>query len=274
MVSEVGRSARRAPVTVTRARTHNVTYNNSSIFPKTVITITYGHIGECEVKAIGYMRVSTREQGNSGLGLAAQRAAIDAFAAREGTQVVEWFTEVETGKGADALERRPQLAAALKRGQLMRVPVLVSKLDRLSRDVHFISGLMSHGVQFVVTDLGRQADAFVLHLFAALAQKEREMISQRTKAGLAAAKARGVKLGNPNLNDVRNVETAMARQMMVDRANAKARSLADVLAAAQTNGADTLQKQADYLNDIGVPAPRGGRWLAMTVSRVKARIAA
>src|SRR5262249_25881826 len=94
------------------------------------------------VNAIGYLRVSTKEQGRSGLGLSAQRASIESFAQREGIQVNDWFTEVETGKGSDALERRPQLATALSRAKSLRVPVLVSKLDRLSRDVHFISGLM------------------------------------------------------------------------------------------------------------------------------------
>jgi DNA invertase Pin-like site-specific DNA recombinase len=95
------------------------------------------------------------------------------------------------GKGADALDRRPQLAAALKAAKSHKAAVVVSKLDRLSRDVHFISGLMAHKVPFIVTELGSDVDPFVLHLYAALAEKERALISQRTKAGLAAAKARG-----------------------------------------------------------------------------------
>ena len=93
------------------------------------------------------------------------------------------------------MERRPKLAAALKVARKAKAPVLVAKLDRLSRDVHFVSGLMSHRVEFIVCELGRQSDPFVLHLYAALAEKERSMISSRTKAGLAAAKARGTKLG-------------------------------------------------------------------------------
>ena len=97
--------------------------------------------------------------------------------------------------GADALDRRPQLAAAIKAARKLGGPVIVSKLDRLSRDVHFISGLIVHRVPFVVTELGADVNPFVLHLFAALAQKERALISQRTKAGLASAKRRGVKLG-------------------------------------------------------------------------------
>src|SRR5450755_2736424 len=145
--------------------------------------------------AVGYVRVSTSAQGRSGLGLAAQRAAIVRFAQAEGLAISEVFQEVETGAGSDALDRRPQLAAALAAARKVKAPVIVAKLDRLSRDVHFISGLMSHRVEFIVCDLGRQSDPFVLHLYAALAEKERGMISARTKAGLAAAKARGTKLG-------------------------------------------------------------------------------
>ena len=141
---------------------------------------------------IGYVRVSTSQQGRSGLGLEAQKEALERFAATEGFTLVRVFVEVETGKGADAIERRPQLAAALSEARRQRCSVAVAKLDRLSRDVHFISGLMAHRVPFVVADLGADVDPFILHLFAALAEKERAMISVRTKAALAAAKARGV----------------------------------------------------------------------------------
>jgi DNA invertase Pin-like site-specific DNA recombinase len=150
-------------------------------------------------QAVAYTRVSTREQGKSGLGLEAQRAAIEAFAAREQITISGWFSEVESGKRvSDTLADRPQLSAALRASQELKGPVLVSKLDRLSRDVHFISGLMAHKVPFLVCELGADVDPFMLHLFAALAEKERAMISQRTKAALAALKARGVKLGSGN----------------------------------------------------------------------------
>lgn len=148
--------------------------------------------------AIGYVRVSTAEQGKSGLGLEAQRTAIEAFAGCEGFIVNHWFTEVQSGKRiSDTLNERPQLQAALAMGKTQKLPILVSRLDRLSRDVHFISGLMVQRVEFIACELGRVADPFMLHLFAALAEKERAMISQRTKAALAALKARGVRLGNP-----------------------------------------------------------------------------
>ena len=151
------------------------------------------------MQAIGYLRVSTAEQGKSGLGLEAQRAAIKVFAEREGMTVVSWFTEVQSGKRvSDTLDERPELRAALAAGKAGKCPVLVSRLDRLSRDVHFISGLMVQRVEFIACELGRVADPFMLHLFAALAEKERALISARTKAALAALKARGVKLGSPN----------------------------------------------------------------------------
>ena len=146
---------------------------------------------------IGYVRVSTSQQGRSGLGLEAQKQALQRFAEAEGFTLVRVFVEVETGKGSDALERRPQLAAALSEARRQRCSVTVAKLDRLSRDVHFISGLMAHRVPFVVAELGPDVDPFILHLFAALAEKERAMISHRTKVALAAAKERGVTLGNP-----------------------------------------------------------------------------
>ena len=141
-----------------------------------------------------YFRVSTERQGRSGLGLDAQRERCAAFAAQNGFEVVEAFTEVETGKGSDALDRRPQLALALAAAKRRRCAVLVAKLDRLSRDVHFIAGLMVQRVLFLVAELGADVDPFMLHIYAALAEKERRMISERTRAALAARKRQGVRL--------------------------------------------------------------------------------
>lgn len=180
-------------------------------------------------QAVAYTRVSTREQGRSGLGLEAQRAAIVAFAEREQITVSGWFSEVESGKRvSDTLAERPQLGAALEASKAAGAPILVSKLDRLSRDVHFISGLMVHKVPFLVAELGADVDPFMLHLFAALAEKERAMISQRTKAALAALKARGVKLGpkrpNPTAGNEANRRkwAAYRAQKAVDGARAQA----------------------------------------------------
>src|SRR5271157_4859079 len=150
---------------------------------------------------VAYYRVSTREQGRSGLGIDAQRAAVARFAEAEGFEIVAELTEIETGKGADALDRRPCLRAALAEARQhgKGTPIAVAKLDRLSRDVAFVSRLMVEKVPFVSVELGADADPFMLHLFAALAEKERALISERTKAALAAAKARGQALGNPRL---------------------------------------------------------------------------
>jgi DNA invertase Pin-like site-specific DNA recombinase len=146
---------------------------------------------------ITYRRVSDNKQGKSGLGLEAQTAANIAFAEAEGFNIIADFVDVETGKGFDAIEKRPQLKAALEAARKAKCPVLVAKLDRLSRDVAFIATLMVQRVPFIVANIGVNADPFMLHLYAAIAEKERRDISARTSAALQAAKARGVKLGNP-----------------------------------------------------------------------------
>src|SRR6478736_737352 len=137
--------------------------------------------------AIAYTRVSTTRQGKSGLGLEAQQTALAQFAEAEGFNIVQAFSDTESGKHDD--DRRPALAEALAAARKHAAPIIVAKLDRLSRDVHFISGLMKHKVPFIVAELGSETDPFMLHLFAALAEKERALISRRTKDALAAAKA-------------------------------------------------------------------------------------
>jgi DNA invertase Pin-like site-specific DNA recombinase len=222
--------------------------------------------------AIGYVRVSTSAQGRSGLGLAAQRAAIARFAEAEGLEVSQVYEEVETGSGADALERRPQLAAALKTARKAKSPVLVAKLDRLSRDVHFISGLMSHRVEFIVCELGRQSDPFVLHLYAALAEKERGMISARTKAGLAAAKARGTKLGMSarKKGEVRLIAAAGAKANQT----AALERIESIRWAVESSlsGSVSLRKAADLLNARGIASPGGGRWHAPSLLKAARRL--
>jgi DNA invertase Pin-like site-specific DNA recombinase len=207
---------------------------------------------------ISYVRVSTASQGKSRLGLEAQRAAITRFAAAEGREVLASFVEIETGKGADALDRRPQLAAALAAARKAKCSVVVSKLDRLSRDVAFISGLMAQRVPFVVAELGPDVDPFVLHLYAALAEKERALISSRTKAGLAAAKARGQKHGNADL-------AAANKAAAADRAEAL-RAIFVETASLST------RKAAEVLNSRGIATPTGKPWNAMAVVRVRARL--
>jgi DNA invertase Pin-like site-specific DNA recombinase len=216
---------------------------------------------------IGYVRVSTARQGRSGLGLEAQQEALARFAAAEGFELVRVYVEVETGKGSDALERRPQLAAALSEARKRRCAVAVAKLDRLSRDVHFISGLMAHRVQFIVADLGPDVDPFILHLFAALAEKERSLIAKRTREALAPLKARG-ELGNrTNLGEAR--EAAVAKLKSI--ADQHAASVLPVIREIQRAGVSTLRDIAEALNARGIATARGGRWQAMTVSNVLAR---
>ena len=223
--------------------------------------------------AIAYLRVSTTQQGRSGLGLEAQRAAIARFAEAEGLELRGEFVEVETGKGADALDQRPQLRASLAAARRAGLPVIVAKLDRLSRDVAFVSGLMAQRVPFIVAELGADADPFMLHLYAALAEKERAMISARTKAALAAAKARGVRLGKPPGTSVPTTRASIergaqaaaeARRMIADR---NAHGVAPRVAEMQAQGL-SLAAIAATLNAEGLATPRGGTWTATAVRRV------
>jgi DNA invertase Pin-like site-specific DNA recombinase len=222
--------------------------------------------------AIGYVRVSTASQARSGLGLEAQRAAIARFAESEGFNVSHVYEEIETGSGSDALGRRPKLAAALKAARKSKAPVLVAKLDRLSRDVHFISGLMNHKVEFVVCDLGRQSDPFVLHLYAALAEKERGMISARTKAGLAAAKARGTKLGMSarSKGEIRKIAAAGAAANKA-AAVQQIETIRDRIESALKDGA-SLRKASELLNERGIASPAGGRWHAPSLLKAARRL--
>lgn len=216
---------------------------------------------------IAYIRVSTGAQGKSGLGLQKQREAIATFAEAEGFTIVAEHVEVETGKGADALDRRPELRDALATARRLRCPVAVSRLDRLSRDVAFISGLMAKRVPFIVTAFGIDADPFMLHVYAALAEKERALISARTRDALAAAKARGTVLGNPRLAEVRGKGAAA-------NAAAAARFAANVLPVireVQASGVRSLRGIADALNARGIATARGGRWTAVQIGSILRR---
>jgi DNA invertase Pin-like site-specific DNA recombinase len=222
---------------------------------------------------VSYVRVSTQKQGRSGLGLEAQQKANEKFASDNGFEIVceadgLHHVEIETGKGHDALGRRPRLAEALRLARRHRCPVLVAKLDRLSRDVHFISGLMANRVPFIVAELGPDVDPFMLHVYAALGEKERALISSRTKAALAAAKAKGVKLGNPsNLGRAR--ELGSARNS--DKADAFAQRVLPLIDDVRKKGATTLRSIADALNERGIETDRGGQWHAATVRNALAR---
>ncbi|WP_459591421.1 recombinase family protein [Bradyrhizobium diazoefficiens] len=219
------------------------------------------------VPLVTYVRVSTSGQGRSGLGIEAQRHALAHFATAEGYDVVREFVEVETGKGSDALDRRPQLKTALATARKLKCQIGVAKLDRLSRDVHFVSGLMAHKVPFIVAELGSDVDPFVLHLFAALAEKERSLISTRTRQALSAAKTRGVTLGNPRLHVARK-SALVAVKAGADR---YAANVLPIIREAQKAGASTLRQIAEALNARGIPTARGGQWYAQSVANILER---
>jgi DNA invertase Pin-like site-specific DNA recombinase len=205
--------------------------------------------------AIGYIRVSTARQGRSGLGLEAQQAAIARFAEAEAFKLVATFTETESGAEDD----RPELNAAIERARRVKAPVIVAKLDRLSRDVHFISGLMKHRVAFIVAELGADTDPFLLHIYAALAEKERALISRRTKDALAAAKARGVIIGGMRDKSLELQAEALER----------AEALREVFAELAGLSHRAVAKE---LNARGIPTATGKAWTAVQVTRVRVRL--
>jgi len=174
--------------------------------------------------AIGYLRVSTQEQGRSGLGLSAQRHDIEVFSERERLTVKSWHQDVQTGAGSDALLLRPGLAAALKEARAARCPLIVSRLDRLSRNVHFITGLMEHRVHFIVAAFGKDCDDFVLHIYASLAEQERKLIADRCRAAAAILKQKGAKFGFARskalLRRVRPLSMAAQQRATIERAEA------------------------------------------------------
>ena len=217
---------------------------------------------------ISYLRVSTAGQGKSGLGLDAQRAALARFAEVEGFTIVAEFVEVETGKGSDALDRRPVLAAALAAAKVRKCPAAVAKLDRLSRDVAFISRLMAEKIPFLVAELGPDADPFMLHLYAALAEKERALISTRTREALARAKAAGKVLGG---NKGHKIDAAATALSVASRKALSAERKAEVLPIVrelQAAGVTSLRAIAHGLNAQGLTTPRGGSWGPAQVQRV------
>lgn len=210
-----------------------------------------------EARAIAYLRVSTQRQGRSGLGLEAQRETIVRHCHAAGITLAGEYIEVETGKGSDALDRRPQLKAALAAAKRVRAPIIVAKLDRLSRDVAFIAGLMADRVPFVCCDIPG-ADPFLLHIYAAVAEQERRMISARTTAALAAKKAGGATLGNPNL--------AAARAVEMERGRARAAAHTALIRAAIPEDVTSYREAARVLNAQGITSVRGRPLTARTVA--------
>ena len=224
---------------------------------------------------IAYYRVSTEKQTDdkekeedrtTGLGLEAQEAAVNRFLASAGGQLIDAFTEVESGRKAT---NRPKLAEALARCRKTKATLIIAKLDRLARSVHFISGLMKSKVEFLCCDNpylrnDSPTNKLMLHQLAAFAEFERDMISQRTKEALAVLKARGVKLGNPEFPRINEERRRSADEF--------AGALAPIIAQIKAEGYTTLDSILDQLNRRDVPTARGGRWHRTTVFNLVKRI--
>jgi DNA invertase Pin-like site-specific DNA recombinase len=217
---------------------------------------------------VAYYRVSTAAQGRSALGLDAQRAAVVAFAAREGLTILAEHIEVETGKGADALARRPILREALAAARKAKAAVCVARLDRLSRDVAFISALMVQNVAFVVASLGRDVPDFMLHVYASLAQEERRLIAERTRDALARKRARGEPLGNVAALDAGRAAANAANARAADQFAA---NILPIIREIQGAGHASLRAIAAELTRRNIATARGGAWSADAVRAVLLR---
>lgn len=228
--------------------------------------------------AIGYLRVSTRLQGRSGVGLAAQRDDIERFAQQQGFEIQSWYQDIQTGGGADALIMRPGLAQALRDGKLQKCPLIVAKLDRLSRNVHFISGLMEHSVHFMIAALGKDCDAFTLHIYASLAEQERRMISQRNKAAAAVLKRAGKRLGVLRFSKKKRAwiqarAHAGKRRAAMERAESYRGHIEWAFRQPGTKGrVISYMAAAKQLNDRNIPSPTGTRWSGTQIISMARRL--
>ena len=218
-------------------------------------------------KYVAYYRVSTERQGRSGLGLEAQKHAVGDFLdSTRGTLRAE-FVEVQSGKNED----RAKLLEALKLCKLTRSTLLIAKLDRLSRNAAFLLTLQNAGTRFVAVD-NPDMNETVVGILAVLAQAERKAISERTKSALAAAKRRGVRLGNPKLKPGTSATALAASKAAQDTARARAEELRELVEDARSKGATSLRALAEHFNSLGIATPRGRKWAAASVVRLLAQL--
>ena len=217
------------------------------------------------MKTINYYRVSTAKQGRSGLGLDAQRNEIERFCASRNCQPLGEYTEIESGKRDD----RPELVKALHHAKVTGATLVIAKLDRLSRNLAFLAAMQDAGTKFIAADMP-EANELTIHIMAAMAQAERKAISKRTKEALAAAKARGQRLGNPM--GAKAFGDRQGNDAAVTAIRAKsatfAKDVMPVIKAIQDDGLQTLRAIAGALNERGIVTARGGKWGPQSVSNL------
>lgn len=212
-----------------------------------------------KTKFVAYYRVSTDKQGLNGNGIEAQKQAVARYLASLDCELIDTFEEVESG----ANNKRPELAAAIALAKSKKAVLVIAKLDRLSRNAAFLLQLQDAKVDFCCCDMPH-ADPLSIGIIALLAQRERELISQRTKAGLAVAKKRGAKLGNPNPE----ASLKKAVKANIQRKREFASAAIKIIREIQSTGVETLAHIADCMNKRGEKTPRGGKWTATAVKRV------
>jgi DNA invertase Pin-like site-specific DNA recombinase len=213
-------------------------------------------------KFVSYLRVSTDKQGVTGLGIAAQRKAVEDFLNGGTWTLAAEYVEQESGRNSD----RPELAKAIALCKKLKAKLVIARLDRLARNVAFVSNLMERKIDFVACDMPN-ATPFMLHIYAAVAEQEARAISERTKAAMAAAKARGKKMGGPKIDEARLMGNAANRR----KADLFAANVRPIIAEIRKSGATSLRKIAAALQARGVPTARGGQWNAMQVSTIMRR---
>lgn len=214
---------------------------------------------------VAYYRVSTHKQGQSGLGLEAQQDAVKHYLQGEDRKLVAEYIEVETGKGAAPLAKRPQLREALDACRTLGAVLVIAKLDRLARNVHFVSGLMESKVKFVACDMP-EANELTIHIMAAFAEHEAKRISQRTKDALAIAKARGIRLGTAGASNLKpNIELRRAAAMKF------AENLRNVIRGFQAAGLSARQMVCQ-LNQLEIRTIRGGSWSLVQLQRLMVKL--